>query len=234
MHWTERFSRQVMSMDDAVALVANGDAGDGRGCPNRRRSWRPWPPGTIWPTWRCSWGRPGRGGGSGRQPGITLYAGFLTEAVRAAELPVEVLPVHFSGTPGFIRRWAPRIRVVLVAEPTDDGVVHPGSSVANDDDLVNGPGPDGAVVIGIVDPNQPRLRGHTYPVEAFDGWCPSRPTPRPPFYDSRRVSAHIDAFVAHIDPLIPDGATLQSGVGGLPEAIMARSATSAIWASTPR
>ena len=156
-------------------------------------------------------------------PGITLFAGFLTEAMRSARARAEVLPVHFSGSPGFIRRWQPRVRVVLVAEPTDDGAVHPGSSVANDDELVSGTvRPDDAIVIGVVDPHQPRLRGHTYPVEAFDVLVPLPADTPAPFYDSRKVSAHLDRFVAHIDDLIPDGATMQSGVGGLPEAIMSR------------
>jgi acyl-CoA hydrolase len=142
--------------------------------------------------------------------------------MRAARTRVEVTPVHFSGSPAFIRRWRPRVRVVLVAEPTEDGVVHPGSSIANDDELVNDERPDDAVVIGIVDANQPRLRGHTYVVDAFDVLVELPPDTPQPFYDTRRVSAHVDAFVANIDDLIPDGATMQSGIGGLPEAIMAR------------
>ena len=155
-------------------------------------------------------------------PGITLYAAFLTDALRVAKLPVEVLPVHFSGAPAFFRRWRPRVRVVLVAEPTDDGVVHPGATIANDDELVNGERPDDSVVIGIVDPNQPRLRGHTFRVESFDVLVPLPHDTAPPFYDPRRVSPHLDAFVAAIDDLIPDGSTMQSGVGGLPELIVGR------------
>jgi acyl-CoA hydrolase len=114
------------------------------------------------------------------------------------------------------------VRVVLVAEPTDDGVVYPGSTIANDDELVTGPRPDDAVVIGLVDANQPRLRGHTYSVDAFDVLVELPADSAEPFYDTRRVSAHVDAFMATIDDLIPDGATMQSGIGGLPEAIMAR------------
>jgi acyl-CoA hydrolase len=142
--------------------------------------------------------------------------------VRRANVRVEVMPVHFSGSPAFIRRWRPRVRVVLVAEPTDDGVVHPGATIANDDELVTGPRPDDAVVIGLVDPKQPRLRGHTYAVDDFDVLVELPPDSSEPFYDTRRVSVHLDAFMATIDDLIPDGATMQSGIGGLPEAIMAR------------
>ena len=55
-------------------------------------------------------GAPRNGGVAvANNPGCTLYAGFITEAVRAANVRVEVTPVHFSGSPAFIRRWRPRV-----------------------------------------------------------------------------------------------------------------------------
>ena len=38
---------------------------------------------------------------------------------------------------------------------------------------------------------------------------------------------------AHVAELVPDGATLQLGIGAIPAAVGARSATSATWGSTP-
>ncbi len=222
MHWTERFAHQVMSLDQAVGLVRNGDRVMG-GLPEPAAFLEALARRDDLADIEVFLGAPRAGAVAlAANPGVTLYAGFLTEAVRAAKTRVEVLPVHFSGSPAFIRRWRPRIRVVLVAEPTAEGVVYPGSSIANDDDLVNGPRPEDSVVIGLVDSHQPCLRGHTYPVEAFDVLVPLPADSPQPFYDTRRVSAHLDALMAGVDELIPDGATMQSGVGGLPEAIMAR------------
>ncbi len=222
MSWTERFAHKVMTLDQAAGLVHNGDRVMG-GLPEPAAFLTALGQRDDLSDVELYLGAPRAGGvAAALHPGITLYAGFLTEAVRKVAAPVEVLPVHFSGWTGFIRRWRPRVRVVLVAEPTLDGVVHPGSTVANDDELVLGARPDDAVVIGIVDPNQPRLRGFTYSVDDFDVLVPLPADTEAPFYDSRRISAHLDAVMGHIDDLIPDGATLQSGVGGLPEAIMAR------------
>ena len=222
MSWTDRFAHKVMTLEQAAGLVRNGDRVMG-GLPEPAPFLAALGLREDLSGVELFLGAPRSGGvAAAANPGITLFAGFLTEAVRRADARVEVLPVHFSGTPGFIRRWRPRVRVVLVAEPTAEGVVHPGSSLANDDDLVHGTRPDDAVVIGIVDPNQPRLRGFTYRVDDFDVLVPLPADTAPPFYDLRRISAHLDAIVAHIDDLIPDGATLQSGVGGLPESIMAR------------
>jgi len=211
-----------MSMDDAVGLVRNGDRIMG-GLPEPSAFLEALAARQDLTGVEVFVGAPRTGGVAiAGNPGFTLYAGFLTEVMRAARIRVEVTPVHFSGSPAFIRRWRPRVRVVLVAEPTEEGVVHPGATIANDDELVNDERPDDAVVIGIVDANQPRLRGHTYDVDAFDVLVELPPDAPQPFYDTRRVSAHVDAFVANIDDLIPDGATMQSGIGGLPEAIMAR------------
>jgi acyl-CoA hydrolase len=222
MRWTERFASRVMSMEDAVRLVRSGDRVIG-GLPEPCAFFEALAARDDLGGIEVFLGAPRNGGVAvATNPGCTLYAGFLTEAVRAANVRVEVTPVHFSGSPAFIRRWRPRVRVVLVAEPTEDGVVYPGSTIANDDELVTGPRPDDAVVIGLVDPNQPRLRGHTYAVDAFDVLVELPADSSEPFYDTRRVSAHLDAFMATIDDLIPDGATMQSGIGGLPEAIMAR------------
>ncbi|MDH4145875.1 MAG: hypothetical protein OEY23_12005, partial [Acidimicrobiia bacterium] len=120
------------------------------------------------------------------------------------------------------RRWEPRVRAVLVAEPTADGIVYPGSTVAADDELVAGSRPDDAVVIGVVDPNQPRVPGHTYRVEDFDVLVPLPADAARPVYDSRKVSPHLDAFVGALDELIPDGSTIQAGIGAVPDVALAK------------
>lgn len=223
MHWTERYADRVLSLEAAAGLVRPGDRVMG-GLPEPAPFLQALAARDDLSGVEVYLGAPRAGGVAvAANPGVTLFAGFLTEAMRTSKARAEVLPVHFSGWAPFIRRWQPRVRVVLVAEPTDDGIVHPGATVANDDELVGGTvRPADSVVIGVVDPHQPRLKGHTYPVEAFDVLVALPADTPPPFYDSRKVSPHLDTFVGLIDDLIPDGATLQSGVGGLPEAIMAR------------
>lgn len=222
MSWIERWADRVLTLPEAAALVRRGDRVMG-GLPEPAPFLEALAAREDLADVEVFLGAPRHGGVAvAANPGLTLFAGFLTEALRAAPVSVETLPVHFSGVPAFIRRWQPRVRVVLVAEPTDDGFVHPGAVVANDDELVLGPRPDDAVVIGVVDPNQPRLPGLRYRVEDFDVLVPLAADTPGPVYDSRRVSSHLDTIFALVEPLIPDEATLQSGVGGLPEAIMAR------------
>ncbi len=221
MSWTERFAAKIMTMQEAAALVRSGDRVMG-GLPEPAEFLTALGARQDLSGVEVFLAAPRTGGVAvASNPGLTLLTSFLTQVIREAAVPVEVLPVHFSGVPGFIRRWQPRIRVVLVASPDLDGTVYPGSALANDDELVRGQAPPDAVVIGIVDPNQPRLRGDTFNVEDFDVLVPLPVDTAPPFYDRRRVSPHLEAIVGHLDDLIPDGATLQSGVGGLPESVVA-------------
>ena len=43
-----------------------------------------------------------------------------------------------------------------------------------------------------------------------------------PIYDERKPPADLDAFVGALDELIPDGATIQAGVGGIAEEALRR------------
>ena len=159
---------------------------------------------------------------AGANPAVRLLSPFLTEQLRRAGTAVDVLPMHFSGWAPFVARWDARVRVVLVGEPDGAGVIHPGVSVAADDELVRGRRSADSVVVGLVDPNQPRLAGFTFDASDFDVLVPLAADTPQTVYDTRRAPAAIDHFVDAIGELIPDGATLQSGVGGIAEAVMAR------------
>ena len=222
MNWKQRYADRVLSLDAAVALVRPRD-----------RVMVGLPEPTPWlealgartdlidvelyvPAPRVG------GAAAGANPAIGLLAAFLTEHLRRSGTPVEVLPMHFSGWAPFAARWNPRVRAVLVGEPDAAGVIHPGVSIAADDELVRGCRSADSVVIGLVDPNQPRLPGFTFDASDFDVLVPLPADTPPTVYDTRKEPAHIDHFVAAIGDLIPDGATLQSGVGALAEAVMAR------------
>jgi acyl-CoA hydrolase len=222
--WARRFARQVRSLDDAVALVRPDDRVMG-GLPEPTPYLERLAQRTDLQRVELFLAAPRTGGiAVSGNPGIELRAAFITQAMRRAGAVAEVLPMGFSNWVGLIRRWAPRVRVVVVAEPTAEGVVYPGNAVAVDDELVQGRTgrPDDAVVIGIVDPNQPHIEGHTYRVEDFDVLVPLPDDTPGPFYDDRKESPHLATFVAALEELVPDGATLQAGVGGIPDQAMAR------------
>lgn len=220
--WTKQFADKVITLDDAVALIRPADrvmVGLPEPAPwlealaHRRdltdvELFIPAPrDGAV---------------AVGDTPGIQMLAPFLTDQVRAAKTPIEVLPVYLSGWGPFTERWNPRVRVVLVGEPDGQGVVHPGGTLAADDELVCGTRPPDGVVIGLVDPNQPRMPGFTFKVTDFDALVPLPADTAETIYDARKDPATIDNFVAAIDELIPDKATLQSGIGAIPEAVMTR------------
>lgn len=220
--WKARYADRVMSLEQAVALVRPED---------RAMVGLPEPS-----PWLAALGArtdltdvelyvpaPRVGGvAAGANPAIRLLSPFLTEQVRRAGTPIDVLPMHFSGWAPFVARWNPRVRAVLVGEPDAAGVIHPGVSIAADDELVRGCRSADSVVIGLVDPNQPRLAGFTFDATDFDALVPLPADTPATVYDTRKAPAALDHFVAAIGELIPDGATLQAGVGGIAEAVMAR------------
>jgi 4-hydroxybutyrate CoA-transferase len=79
----------------------------------------------------------------------------------------------------------------------------------------------GIPVLAEIDPVLPRTRsGREIPVEAIEAAClaegeAASDTPVPP-------SPHVDAIVGHLAPLVPDGATLQVGIGSVPDAAVER------------
>ena len=224
--WQQRHAERVRSLDEAVAMVRPEDTVMG-GMPEPAAFLERLAERTDLREVELFLAAPRRGGVAvSATPGVQLRAAFLTQALRRAGARVELVPVGFSGWVGMIRRWAPRVRVVVVAEPTAEGVVHPGNSLAVDDELVRGRGGrDETVVIGLVDPNQPRIPGHTFRVEDFDVLVPLPADTPGPIYDQRKRSPHLPVFVDALAELIPDGATVQAGVGGIPDQAMAHLTT---------
>jgi 4-hydroxybutyrate CoA-transferase len=220
--WQVRFANRLMSLDEAVALVRSGDRVMG-GLPEPAPFLQRLAARDDLRDVELFLGAPRVGGVAvARHPGIRVRAAFVTQAFRQAGVEVDVLPVGFHGWIGYIRRWAPRVRVVLVGEPDEEGRVPPGGSVAADDELVQGTvgRPSDAVVIGLVDRNQPHIRGHAFHVDDFDALVALPDNVEPPRYDERKISPFLETFVAMLDELIPDGATVQAGVGGIPDQAM--------------
>lgn len=145
------------------------------------------------------------------------YAGAGHRALAQAGL-LDILPVHYSELPGLARSGALRIDVLLlqVSGPDEEGRHSLG--LAHEYLL---PFLDSArVVIGEVCPEVPFTHGErTLQAADFDllvasGAAPIEPAPG-------RSGAVERAIGEHVAGLVEDGATLQLGVGSIPDAVLA-------------
>lgn len=142
---------------------------------------------------------------------------FLSHVTRPAFWAgtIDLVPNHFSEVPLILNRSAPPTLVVAAASPPDR---HGYFSLGTNADYV-------ASFIGRVPffleatPHMPRTRGanvihHSQVV----GWCESdRPLVEVPRAEPQPVDERIAGFVAE---RIPDGATIQVGIGGISNAVL--------------
>lgn len=145
---------------------------------------------------------------------------FIGPNVRRAvqEGRADFMPVFLSEIPELIRSRRVRIDVALlqVGPPDAHGYVSLGVSV----DIVRGAVDAAPLVIAEVNPNMPRTHGDSFlDVRRLHHLVPVDT----PLLEARRepadeVSRRIGAHVAR---LIPDGATLQTGIGRIPDAVLA-------------
>ncbi len=128
-------------------------------------------------------------------------------------------PVFLSEIPGLFRsgRLVLDLAVIQVSPPDDHGYCTYGVEVGVSKSAAESAG----MVIAEVNPNMPRTLGdsfiHTNQISYFievDYELPELPPPPP--------SAIQDHIAKHIAELIPDGATLQTGIGGIPDAVLRR------------
>lgn len=146
---------------------------------------------------------------------------FIGANVRSAvqEGRADFMPVFLSEIPELIRTRRVRVDVALiqVSPPDAHGYVSLGVSV----DIVRSAVESATSVIAEVNPRMPRTHGDSFfHVSRCDMLVPVD-TPllehqaEPPDEVAREIGLHI----AH---LIPDGATLQTGIGKIPDAVLAR------------
>ncbi|RKH03799.1 bifunctional acetyl-CoA hydrolase/transferase family protein/GNAT family N-acetyltransferase [Corallococcus carmarthensis] len=145
---------------------------------------------------------------------------FIGPNVRQAvqEGRADFIPVFLSEIPELIRSRRIRIDVALiqVSPPDAHGYVSLGVSV----DIVRAAVDAASLIIAEVNPNMPRTHGDSFlDVRSIHHLVPvDAPLlelhPEPLDETSRRIGAHIAR-------LIPDGATVQSGIGRIPDAVLA-------------
>jgi len=158
------------------------------------------------------------------QPGMEQRfrhtAFFIGHNVRAAvaEGRADFMPVFLSEIPALIKSRRVRIDVALiqVSLPDRHGYVSLGVSV----DIVRAAVESADLVLAEVNPKTPRTHGDSFiHVDRIDALVPvDYPLPELPAKTADEVSTEI---ARHVASLIPDGATLQLGIGKIPDAVLA-------------
>ncbi len=145
---------------------------------------------------------------------------FIGHNVRAAvaEGRADFMPVFLSEIPALIKSRRVRIDVALiqVSLPDRHGYVSLGVSV----DIVRAAVEAADLVLAEVNPKTPRTHGDSFiHVDRIDALVPvDYHLPELPAKAADDVSTEIARYVAS---LIPDGATLQLGIGKIPDAVLA-------------
>ncbi|MBK8996014.1 MAG: GNAT family N-acetyltransferase [Myxococcales bacterium] len=144
---------------------------------------------------------------------------FIGQNVRAAvqEGRADFMPVFLSEIPSLIRSRRVRIDVVLVqvSPPDEHGYVSLGVSV----DIVRAGVDSADLVIAEVNPNMPRALGDSFVhVSRIEKLVP---VDRPLYeLEPEPLDDVCRAIGRHVASLIPDGATLQTGIGRIPHAVI--------------
>lgn len=142
-------------------------------------------------------------------------AGYNRELASAGVL--ELLPSHYSQLPGLIRSGALRIDVLLVqVAPADSNGRH-SLSIAHE--YLLSALDSARVVIAEINLQAPRTFGErTLAPEDFDAVLH---TDRPPLESPPSAMRPSDTQIArYIAALVDDGATLQMGIGAIPDAVL--------------
>ncbi len=162
------------------------------------------------------------------KPGVRYLSGFFGPAERFlvdSGARVEFIPADFRRFTRIAEQLAPRVVATVASPPDADGFVslslHAGATI--DAICAAGADPDRILVVE-VNPKFPRTRGllpeypHRIHVDDIDILVESD---RDPFVLPEVEPSDVDrAIAAHVAPLIPDGTTLQTGIGGIPSTIV--------------
>jgi acyl-CoA hydrolase len=162
-------------------------------------------------------------------PNVHYLSGFfgpLERMLRDADANISFAPADFRRFEPLLEEQAPRVMVTVAAPPDDDGwcslSLHAGASVAELHRA--GTDPD-RVLMAEVSPGFPRTFGlppahpHALHLDEIDVIVESDAEPLPivdppPTGVERAIAQHASEF-------IPDGATLQTGIGAIPSTIAA-------------
>jgi len=161
------------------------------------------------------------------RPGVRLLTGFLgpvERGLRESGHRVDFVPAGFRGFAELARRLHPRVMATAAAPPDAEGklslALHAGATV--DALLACGRDPERLLVVE-VNPRLPRTRGlppehpHALPLELVDVLVESD---RDPFVLDDPEPGEVErAIAAAVDAFVPEGATLQTGIGAIPSEV---------------
>jgi acyl-CoA hydrolase len=162
------------------------------------------------------------------RPGVTLVSGFfgpVERGLRDGGFDVRFVPADFRRFGRYARQLEPRVMATLVAPPDAEGrcslALHAGATV---DELHRAGRDPGRLLVAEVNPKLPRTLGlppeheHALHLDEIDVVVESDADPFylpdvPPTDVERAIAGHVQSF-------IPEGATLQTGIGGIPGRIV--------------
>ncbi|HYM62055.1 MAG TPA: 4-hydroxybutyrate CoA-transferase, partial [Thermoanaerobaculia bacterium] len=128
-------------------------------------------------------------------------------------------PVFLSDVPRLFSQGRIRLDAVILqlSPPDRHGYCTLGTSV----DAALAASRSARVVIAEINEQMPRTHGNTLvPFSRLDAFIhTNRPLPSHPPATPTEAESHIGS---HIAPLVPDGATLQMGIGAIPDAVLSR------------
>ena len=155
---------------------------------------------------------------AGRIRSISLFTGAgLREPV--AEGRADFVPIFLSDIPSVFTSGRVRLdaAVVQLSPPDRHGTCSLGTSIDTARAAVDTAG----IVLAEINERMPRTHGHTaVPLERLAGWMATdrdlpEHAPAPPTAVEERIGDHVAG-------LVEDGACLQLGIGGIPNAVLAR------------
>lgn len=160
-------------------------------------------------------------------PGLRVVSAFfgpIERMARAAGARVEFLPVDFHGLERLARRLRPRVMLAVTTPPDADGWmsfgIHAGATTMPFVEAARDPD---RVTIAEVNPRMPRLLGlpehgaNRIHVSEVDVWVEQANDPL--VLPNPAASPVEAAIAAHAVALVEDGATLQFGIGAVPDEI---------------
>lgn len=162
------------------------------------------------------------------RPGVKLLTGFygpVERALLAQGHDIEFVPADFRGFTRIIRAHKPRVFAVTVAPPDEHGnlslSLHAGAAVADLYEALDDPE---RLVIAEINPAAPRTVGlppdhpHALPMDRVDVVYE---TDHAIFTMPDAAPSPTEIAIAeHCSRYVHDGSTLQTGIGGIPNAVM--------------
>ena len=154
----------------------------------------------------------------GRITSVSLFTGgAVRHAVQSGQ--ADFIPVFLSDIPGLFQSGRIRLDAALlqVSPPDRHGFCSLGTSV----DAARAAADSAPLLIAEINRQMPRTHGHSIlPLKSLAAWTATdHPLHEHPPIAETPIEAAIGELVAD---LVEDGSTLQMGIGGIPDAVLAR------------